>query len=123
MEPIMLNKITALVFIKSEVEKHTTEKGNTYYKIFCTSKAPSGDGYIPYNFKLWGSRFDAISQLLKKDKPIYIEADLQEPKPYMNSKGEPTVVLHGYVTKIELLPREKMVEEKEDELLEQEIPF
>lgn len=106
----MLNKISTHAYIKSEVEKGETDKGKTYHKIFCTSKCPSGKGYIPYSFTLWGNRFDGVLQYLQKEKPIYIEADLMEPKPYINKKGEPAVVLQGYATRIELLPRENQAE-------------
>lgn len=106
----MLNKITAHVYIKSEIKEGKSEKGTVYHKIFCTSKSPVGTGYIPYNFTLWGNRFDGVLPLLQKDKPIYIEADLQEPKAYINEKGEAKVVMQGYATKIELLPRESKIE-------------
>jgi hypothetical protein len=109
----MLNKISTIAFIKSEVEKGETDNGKTYHKIFCTSKCPSGKGYIPYSLTLWGNRFDAVLQYLQKEKPIYIEADLQEPKAYINKKGEPAVVLQGYATRIELLPRESKEQETE----------
>lgn len=103
----MLNKITAHVYIKSEIKEGKSEKGTVYHTIFCTSKESSGDGYIPYSFTLWGNRFDGVLPLLQKDKPIYIEADLKKPKAYINEQGEAKVVMQGYVTKIELLPREK----------------
>lgn len=121
----MLNKITTIAYIKSEPEKAETENGKTYHKIFCTSK--SGKGYIPYSFTLWGGRFDGVMEYLQKDKPIYIEADLLEPKAYINKKGEPAVVMQGYATKIELLPREKSeaspTEETPIENIEQILPF
>lgn len=127
MERIMLNKITAHVYVKAEIEKAESEKGITYYKMFCTSKSPSGKGYIPYSFTLWGTRFDKLLPLLQKDKPIYIEADLQEPHAYINKNGQPAVTLQGYVTKIELLPREKSetapTEETPAENIEQILPF
>ena len=124
----MLNKITAHVYIKSEPEKGETDNGKTYHKIFCTSKEPVGDDYIPYNFTLWGNRFDGVLTLLQKDKPIYIEADLKKPKAYINKKGEPSVVLQGYATKIELLPREKNEYQANEPIadavtVEQELPF
>lgn len=119
----MLNKISTIAFIKSEVEKGETDKGKTYHKIFCTSKEPVGDDYIPYNFTLWGNRFDGVLSLLQKDKPIYIEADLKKPKAYINKKGEPTVVLQGYITKLELLPRENQSEAPQEEKCKiQELP-
>lgn len=121
----MLNKITAHVYVKSEIEKAESEKGTTYYKMFCTSKSPSGKGYIPYSFTIWGNRFDKLIPLLQRDKPIYIEADLQQPQAYINKNGQPAVSFQAYITKIELLPREKTISENEEELLpvEQEIPF
>lgn len=124
----MLNKITAHVYIKSEPEKGETDNGKTYHKIFCTSK--SGKGYVPYSFTLWGGRFDGVMEYLQKDKPIYIEADLLEPKAYINKKGEPAVVLQAYATKIELLPRESKTETPADTSepsetlpVEEELPF
>lgn len=120
----MLNKITTIAYIKSEPEKGETENGKTYHKIFCTSKESVGDDYIPYNFTLWGNRFDGVLTLLQKDKPIYIEADLKKPKAYINKKGEPAVVLQGYATKIELLPRESKTETPAETLpIEEELPF
>lgn len=121
----MLNKITTIAYIKSEPEKGETENGKTYHKIFCTSK--SGKAYIPYSFTLWGGRFEGVMEYLQKDKPIYIEADLLEPKAYINKKGEPAVVMQGYATKIELLPRESKIEtqaEPSEQLpIEEELPF
>lgn len=124
----MLNKITAHVYIKSEPEKGETDNGKTYHKIFCTSKEPVGDDYIPYNFTLWGNRFDGVLTLLQKDKPIYIEADLKKPKAYINKKGEPAVVLQAYATKIDLLPRESKNETQTETPVEilptqEELPF
>lgn len=106
----MLNKITTIVFIKSEVKKGETDNGKTYHKVFCTSKDASGKGYIPYNFTLWGNRFDRVIPLLEKEKPVYIEADMLTPRAYINKKGDPAVDFQGYVTKIELLPRENKEE-------------
>lgn len=116
----MLNKISTIAYIKSEVEKGQSEKGTAYHKIFCTSK--SGKGYVPYSLTLWGNRFDGVLEYLQKEKPIYIEADLQEPKAYINKKGEPSVVLQGYVTKIELLPREEQTNNSPEETQPQELP-
>lgn len=124
----MLNKITTHVYIKSEVKEGKSEKGTLYHTLFCTSKESVGDDYIPYNFTLWGNRFDGVLPLLQKDKPIYIEADLKKPKAYINDKGEAKVVIQGYVTKIELLPREKNEYQANEPIadtatVEQELPF
>lgn len=128
MELHMLNKITTIAYIKSEIKKGESEKGTIYHKIFCTSKESSGDDYIAYNFTLWGTRFDGILPLLQKDKPIYIEADSKKPHAYTNEKGESKVVMQGNVTKIELLPREKNEYQSNEPMadpvtVEQELPF
>lgn len=99
----MLNKISTIAFIKTELEQKESPNGKTLHKFLVSSKHK--DQYISYQVTLWGNRFDGLLPHLQKDKAIYLEGDLEKPKAYTNKEGEPAVMLSVYATRIELLPR------------------
>ena len=99
----MLNKISTIAFIKTELEKKESPNGKTLHKFLVSSKHK--DQYMSYQVTLWGNRFDGVLEHLQKDKAIYVEGDLQIPTAYLNKEGKPSVMLSLYATRIELLPR------------------